>query len=68
MLRYQVPLAARQEDLERLRSEYRNVDEIVLSIDGLQPEKGPETLHVVHELTGRRVWFTEPLSELRPAC
>jgi len=33
----------------------------VLSIDGLQPEKGHETLYVVRELTARRVWFAEPL-------
>src|SRR5262249_21775578 len=30
-------------------------------IDGLQPEKGHETLYVVRELTGKRVWFAEPL-------
>src|SRR3954462_2030429 len=28
---------------------------------GLQPEKGPETLYVVRELTQKRVWFAEPL-------
>jgi hypothetical protein len=33
----------------------------LLSIDGLQPEKGHETLYVVRELTQRRVWFAEPL-------
>ncbi|MBN9507589.1 MAG: aminotransferase class III-fold pyridoxal phosphate-dependent enzyme, partial [Alphaproteobacteria bacterium] len=32
-----------------------------LCIDGLQPEKGHETLYVVRELTRRRVWFAEPL-------
>ena len=37
------------------------VDEIILSIDGLQPEKGHETLYVVRELTRKRVWFAEPL-------
>ena len=35
--------------------------EIILSIDGLQPEKGHETLYVVRELTQKRVWFAEPL-------
>ena len=35
--------------------------EVVLSIDGLQPEKGHETLYVVRELTLRRVWFAESL-------
>jgi hypothetical protein len=38
--RYQVMLAARQQDPEALRRQYESVDEIVLSIDGLQPEKG----------------------------
>jgi hypothetical protein len=32
-----------------------------LTIDGLQPEQGPETLHVVRELTQKRVWFAEAL-------
>ncbi len=41
--RYQVMLAARQQDPEALRRQYESVDEIVLSIDGLQPEKGHET-------------------------
>ena len=39
----------------------RRDGEIILSIDGLQPEKGHETLYVVRELTGKRVWFAEPL-------
>jgi hypothetical protein len=34
---------------------------LILSIDGLQPEKGHETLYVVRELTGKRVWFAEAL-------
>ena len=59
--RYQVMLAARQQDPEALRRQYESVDEIVLSIDGLQPEKGHETLYVVRELTPKRVWFAEPL-------
>ncbi len=54
-------LAARQQDPEVLRRQYESVDEIILSIDGLQPEKGHETLYVVRELTGKRVWFAEPL-------
>ena len=49
--RYQVMLAARQQDPEVLRRQYESVDEIILSIDGLQPEKGHETLYVVEELT-----------------
>jgi hypothetical protein len=59
--RYQVMLAARQQDPEVLRRHYESVDEIVLSIDGLQPEKGHETLYVVRELTQKRVWFAEAL-------
>src|SRR3954451_5288678 len=58
---YQVILAARQQDPDVLRRDYAPVDEIVLSIDGLQPEKGHETLYVVRELTQKRVWFAEPL-------
>ncbi len=58
---YQVMLAARQQDPENLRREYESVEEIILSIDGLQPEKGHETLYVVRELTQQRVWFAEPL-------
>jgi len=59
--RYQVMLAARQQDAELLRREYDSVPEIILCIDGLQPEKGHETLYVVRELTQKRVWFAEPL-------
>jgi hypothetical protein len=59
--RYQVMLAARQQDAELLRRKYESVTEIILSIDGLQPEKGHETLYVVRELTRKRVWFAEPL-------
>ena len=58
---YQVMLAARQEDPKTLRRQYQSVDEIVLCIDGLQPEKGHETLYVVRELTQKRVWFAEAL-------
>ena len=59
--RYQVMLAARQQDAESLRREYESAAEIILSIDGLQPEEGHETLYVVRELTRKRVWFAEPL-------
>jgi hypothetical protein len=58
---YQAMLAARQQDPEALRRQYDPVGEIILSIDGLQPEKGHETLYVVRELTQKRVWFAEPL-------
>lgn len=58
---YQAMLAARQQDPASLRRHYEGTAELVLSIDGLQPEKGHETLYVVRELTGKRVWFAEPL-------
>jgi hypothetical protein len=59
--RYEAMLAARQQDPEVLRRHYESIDEIILSIDGLQPEKGHETLYVVRELRGKRVWFAEAL-------
>jgi hypothetical protein len=59
--RYQTMLAARQQDPEALRRHYESIDTIILSIDGLQPEKGHETLYVVRELNGKRVWFAEAL-------
>ena len=59
--RYQAMVAARQQDAETLRRQYATVDELILAIDGLQPEKGHETLYVVRELTQKRVWFAEPL-------
>lgn len=58
---YQTMLAARQQDPERLAGTYRAIESLVLTIDGLQPEKGHETLYVVRELKGKRVWFAEPL-------
>ena len=59
--RYQTMLAAHQQDFEAMRRQYEGVDDIILTIDGLQPEKGHETLYVVRELTQKRVWFAEPL-------
>lgn len=59
--RYQALLAARQQDAESLRRHYASASEIILCIDGLQPEKGHEALYVVRELTRKRVWFAEPL-------
>lgn len=59
--RYEVIVAARESDLARLVLEYRDVEDLILSIDGLQPEKGHETLYVVRELRKQRVWFAEPL-------
>jgi len=59
--RYQTMLAARQQDPERLADDYRDSASLVLTIDGLQPEKGHETFYVVRELRRKRVWFAEPL-------
>jgi hypothetical protein len=59
--RYQAILAARQQDPEALLRQYEAVQELILTIDGLQPEKGHETLYVVRELTQKRVWFAEAL-------
>src|SRR5438132_11915131 len=58
---YQTMLAARQQDPDRLAEAYRDIESLVLTIDGLQPEKGHETLYVVRELQSKRVWFAEPL-------
>jgi|SRR5262245_19223173 len=59
--RYQSMVAARHQDATRLAAAYRDIDRLVLTIDGLQPEKGHETLYVVRELRGKRVWFAEAL-------
>jgi len=59
--RYQSMVAARQRDPSQLRLAYRGIDSLVLSIDGLQPEKGHETLYAVRELNAGRVWFAEAL-------
>ena len=37
---YQTMLAARQQDPDRLAEAYRDIESLVLTIDGLQPEKG----------------------------
>jgi hypothetical protein len=59
--RYRVMVAARQQDAAVLADVYRDSNALILSIDGLQPEKGHETLYVVRELTAKRVWFAEAL-------
>jgi len=59
--RYQTMVAARQQAPDSLRRHYQGIESLILSIDGLQPEKGHETLYVVRELNGKRVWFAEPL-------
>jgi hypothetical protein len=59
--RYQAIVAARESAPETLADAYRKVTDLVLTIDGLQPEKGHETLYVVRELRLQRVWFATPL-------
>ncbi len=59
--RYQNMLAARQHDLANLQQAYQGIDSVDLTIDGLQPEKGHETLYAVRELKAKRVWFAEAL-------
>lgn len=58
---YQNMVAARHQNLREMKNAYRDSGDIVLTIDGLQPEKGHETLYVVREVTRDRVWFAEPL-------
>ena len=58
---YQNMVAARHQDLGRLADVYHGIDEVDLSIDGLQPEKGHETLYVVRDLRKNIVWFAEAL-------
>src|SRR5712691_9331169 len=59
--RYQTMVAARHQDAALLAAVYRDLDGLVLTIDGLQPEKGHETLYVVRELNAKRLWFAEAL-------
>src|SRR5215471_10778477 len=59
--RYQLMLAARQQDPCTVAAAYRRAKGLILTIDGLQPEKGHETLYVVREITQKRVWFAEAL-------
>ena len=59
--RYRCMVAARHQDADQLAQAYQDIDRLVLTIDGLQPEKGHETLYVVRELRGKRVWFAEAL-------
>jgi len=59
--RYQVMVTARETSPEHLAEPYRAVEDVVLSVDGLQPEKGHEALYVVRELRLQRIWFAVPL-------
>jgi hypothetical protein len=59
--RYQNMVAARQQDRQQLDTAYQHIHALVLTIDGLQPEKGHETLYTVREVNAKRVWFAEAL-------
>jgi hypothetical protein len=64
--RYRCMVAAHHQDGAVLAAAHRDIDHLVLTIDGLQPEKGHEALYVVRELRGKRVWFAE--APTWPAC
>jgi hypothetical protein len=57
---YQTMLAARPPDPARLAEASRAIESLGLTIDGVQPDKGHETLAVVRELTRKRVWCAAP--------
>jgi hypothetical protein len=59
--RYQTMLAARQQDPRQMAKAYARIPALVLSIDGIQPEKGHETLYTVREWNAERIWFAESL-------
>src|SRR5262245_2223299 len=59
--RYRCMVAARHQDQALLAEHYQDLPSLVLTIDGLQPEKGHEALYVVRELRGKRVWFAQAL-------
>jgi hypothetical protein len=59
--RYQTMVAARHMDPAQLQQAYRDIPNLILTIDGIQPEKGHETIYVVRELRQQRVWFAESL-------
>jgi len=59
--RYEVMVAGMRQDPAQMALAYKDVPDVELAIDGLQPEKGHETLYVVRELRLGRIWFAEPL-------
>lgn len=58
---YQSIVAARHTDIVLLTQKYSSEKDLWLSIDGIQPEKGHETLYVVREIRQKRVLFAQPL-------
>ena len=59
--KYQIMVATMHQDIKLWKEEYKKCSNLILSIDGLQPEKGHETLYVVREVRNQRIWFAEPL-------
>src|SRR5262245_18521216 len=59
--RYQTMVAAGQQDRHQLSDARGHIDSLVLTIDGLQPDKGHESLYTVREVNAKRVWFSEAL-------
>ena len=59
--RYQTMLACASRTSRPCAGNIKGSMTIILTIDGLQPEKGHETLYAVRELTQKRVWFAEAL-------
>ncbi len=58
---YQRMVAAYHQDVEQLQQVYHDCPDLVLTIDGIQPEKGHETVYVVRELRRQRLGFAESL-------
>lgn len=61
LARYQAIVAGRESDIELMAKAYAGTDDLILTIDGVQPEKGHETLYVVREVRLQRIWFAQPL-------
>jgi hypothetical protein len=61
LARYQAIVAGRESDIELMTKAYAGTDDLILTIDGLQPEKGHETLYVVREVRLQRIWFAQSL-------
>lgn len=59
--KYQVMVAAWYQDLPRLKRLDQKNPDLILTIDGIQSEKGHATLYVVRELRQQHVWFAEAL-------
>ena len=59
--KYHILVAARHQDVARVRDVSHECQDAILTIDGIQPEKGHETLYVVRELRQQRILCAEAL-------